>query len=563
MKTLTTLAGKKVTASPSIHGISGRQAVVLLFIMGGLMLSMENAWPVDPPKRPKLERKNEVRDLMLAQELAKASEAARQESSKLWEEGFILFEKKSYDNAVKKFSEAYEIYPRPGGLVWEGRARVWSKNPAVRSEAKACLASVVSDTDATDKDKKDALDLLGELLKQTLTADEKATFSKQLSTGAPSIAWGKLFGEAFNEDPKVNYAYESARGFAGSGDKTRAAQIYRSLLKMKLPQNKQLFAAHARTWLADNRFDIEAKYPHTLSVGSDYTRTEKPSAKYKEEITPVCDVWAVQILPATTGFLGLSQYYGTDCKGKIDIFKHRTIHPLGTKIDQKQLLEQCISYYVAQENWTDSKKNEKLSPLGLDPKKLPTAWPLVDAIQSTVVTYLNTEAERSPYLLSFNKDGLLTLQGEIFDTSDMSTMFSGKEWAIYVMSPDGKIYAASHRVSAFHHSSFLAGADVAGAGEMKVDKGRLIAISNKSGHYRPKVINLVQTIEGLLAGGMNVQAMEDIIVRVGGDIGNSHFETKVWPGKAGDFYAQFRAADHSGFMRNWTNNLKFKNDPFD
>ena len=37
----------------------------------------------------------------------------------------------------------------------------------------------------------------------------------------------------------------------------------------------------------------------------------------------------------------------------------------------------------------------------------------------------------------------------------------------------------------FHHSSFVAGAPVIAAGEMIISRGRLIALTNHSGHYLP------------------------------------------------------------------------------
>ena len=47
------------------------------------------------------------------------------------------------------------------------------------------------------------------------------------------------------------------------------------------------------------------------------------------------------------------------------------------------------------------------------------------------------------------------------------------------------IPAGIGRQNVIHHSSFLAGAPVAAAGEIKVVNGRLVSISNGSGHYRP------------------------------------------------------------------------------
>jgi hypothetical protein len=80
------------------------------------------------------------------------------------------------------------------------------------------------------------------------------------------------------------------------------------------------------------------------------------------------------------------------------------------------------------------------------------------------------------------------------DTSNMVTHFSGPGFAIYVMSNTGNIHVSSHSVGNRHHSSLLAGANTAGAGEIKVEKGRLKWISNKSGHYCPTAAHLMQTL---------------------------------------------------------------------
>ena len=49
----------------------------------------------------------------------------------------------------------------------------------------------------------------------------------------------------------------------------------------------------------------------------------------------------------------------------------------------------------------------------------------------------------------------------------------------------------------FHHSSFLAGQAVGGAGEMQVREGRIELISDASGHYRPGSKQMLQTVQEL------------------------------------------------------------------
>lgn len=56
-------------------------------------------------------------------------------------------------------------------------------------------------------------------------------------------------------------------------------------------------------------------------------------------------------------------------------------------------------------------------------------------------------------------------------------------------------------VGRFHHSSFLGGKDVAGAGELQVHNGNIMAISRQSGHYRPGPEHLAQVADQLRSQG--------------------------------------------------------------
>jgi hypothetical protein len=68
---------------------------------------------------------------------------------------------------------------------------------------------------------------------------------------------------------------------------------------------------------------------------------------------------------------------------------------------------------------------------------------------------------------------------------------------MYVMSSTGNIHVSRHIVGHQHHSSLLIGFMVAGAGEMKCHQGKLVELSNKSGHYCPSVSHLLQTLHQL------------------------------------------------------------------
>jgi|GEM_PF-3781464 len=59
----------------------------------------------------------------------------------------------------------------------------------------------------------------------------------------------------------------------------------------------------------------------------------------------------------------------------------------------------------------------------------------------------------------------------------------------------------------FHHSSFLAGQEVGGAGEMQVRDGQIELVSDASGHYRPGSKQMLQTVQELERKKVPVERM--------------------------------------------------------
>jgi hypothetical protein len=152
------------------------------------------------------------------------------------------------------------------------------------------------------------------------------------------------------------------------------------------------------------------------------------------------------------------------------------------------------------------------------------------AKEASKVAYLN-EDERKGYIL--NGGGTMT-QGEDdepFDTSSMFSKHSGKGFGIYVMAQDGTLYADQHKVGLFHHSSFLSGGDVAGAGEIKVIGGKVQCVTNKTGHYRAGDPELWQVLDELKSRGVNLAGVE---------VRNDPRSTAPYPGGAAQFYEDHR-----------------------
>ena len=112
------------------------------------------------------------------------------------------------------------------------------------------------------------------------------------------------------------------------------------------------------------------------------------------------------------------------------------------------------------------------------------------------VTYF-TDSESAT--LALNVVGGKLYQGNnLFDTTGADRSHSIAHTSIYVMDMRGVIYASKqNKVFMFHHSSILAGRDVAFAGEMQVEQGIIKKITNCSGHYQPNIALAKQLIDSL------------------------------------------------------------------
>ncbi len=124
------------------------------------------------------------------------------------------------------------------------------------------------------------------------------------------------------------------------------------------------------------------------------------------------------------------------------------------------------------------------------------------------VTYLDNEEERAAYKLDF-KEGKVLRNQRPFDTAHEVTEHSGPGFAIFVIDSEGSFYAGSHIQGQFHHSSFLSGAATIGAGEIQTDaEGSIKAISNKSGHYKPGDVSILNTLKILQDAGVDLSTIK-------------------------------------------------------
>lgn len=90
----------------------------------------------------------------------------------------------------------------------------------------------------------------------------------------------------------------------------------------------------------------------------------------------------------------------------------------------------------------------------------------------------------------------------------------------FVIAPDGQVFAENqadmHQLidhtsvnATTHHSSFLSGAEVGGAGELKVDaRGQLKEFTDRSGHYKPESEHTVDTLLELEGRGVDLDRVK-------------------------------------------------------
>lgn len=118
-----------------------------------------------------------------------------------------------------------------------------------------------------------------------------------------------------------------------------------------------------------------------------------------------------------------------------------------------------------------------------DPEQFATRSPF-----ATRVHYMN-DAEREASRVFVDNAGTMrwAKDGSLFDTTNAVSHWSkGAGRAIFVMDKSGNVYASmEQKVGYMHHSSFLGGQNVVGAGELQAVEGRLQLMTNQSGHYQP------------------------------------------------------------------------------
>lgn len=86
---------------------------------------------------------------------------------------------------------------------------------------------------------------------------------------------------------------------------------------------------------------------------------------------------------------------------------------------------------------------------------------------------------------------------------------------IFVISPDREAYIGRYFQGYFHHSSFMSGGPVLSAGELVLAKGKVAAITDKSGHYCINKIDLSKGLHVLIQLGVDLSCAKLMYSRGG------------------------------------------------
>ena len=137
--------------------------------------------------------------------------------------------------------------------------------------------------------------------------------------------------------------------------------------------------------------------------------------------------------------------------------------------------------------------------------------------------------ERQKYLLSFD-DKICSQGGKPFDTT--GGFVPGEDGACpFAISEDEEWYAKAGNFddNSFNHSSFLSGAPALLAGTIRVAGGTLQYISNRGGHYAPKISDLLKGAECVRSCGLDQTARHNVSILVADHEGR-------YGGEAGSIY---------------------------
>ncbi len=111
-----------------------------------------------------------------------------------------------------------------------------------------------------------------------------------------------------------------------------------------------------------------------------------------------------------------------------------------------------------------------------------------------------SEAERGPFEVTTRRGRLEFATGAAVTTE----LDARGRHALYVLDPAGRLFVHPGERGLVHHSSFVDGGPVAGAGRIRVEDGVVRALDSESGHYRVPPTVATQVLDWLAARGVSL-----------------------------------------------------------
>ncbi|KTD52603.1 hypothetical protein [Legionella quateirensis] len=116
-------------------------------------------------------------------------------------------------------------------------------------------------------------------------------------------------------------------------------------------------------------------------------------------------------------------------------------------------------------------------------------------------------AEERDMLRVLTRNGIFySRDREVFDTQK-SISHDKKGFAAYTLNVNGELSVfqhIDHDKTGIAHSSMNAGVPVVSAGEIEIKNGKLISITEHSGHYRPSLYNMYKTLDYFRKQGVDI-----------------------------------------------------------
>ncbi|MBM4440313.1 MAG: hypothetical protein FJ027_07825 [Candidatus Rokubacteria bacterium] len=114
------------------------------------------------------------------------------------------------------------------------------------------------------------------------------------------------------------------------------------------------------------------------------------------------------------------------------------------------------------------------------------------------------------YKWGFHQGGKVELSPYDTDEANDALEYGG---SLYVMDGRGRLYVSGQEfgIEALKHSSFMGGLPTLAAGTLRVENGQVVWVSGRSGHYRPKVAQMVNLLERLR--GYSVDLTKVVVYR--------------------------------------------------